>query len=224
MTYRSIQRGDAYTQLVKMLSATVNTSELIKINSLLKQIDITELNLPYDKEGNTIFSLVAKKHGVETLKIMLALKDKGLNIYQTNTQKENALMLASLSGQLDNVKLLTKLNYPLEDRDLEGETVFLKACRGNSLEVVKYFIEQTQCDIYATDNTGKNAIHYCSYWNYVDMLDHLLKNTSIDIKAQTLYGDSSLTLAIYWLDRNSISLILEKKYFQSGQDFDDFLP
>lgn len=200
MTYQTIQKTQEYTEVIHLLSngkQKVLPSEIFhQVCFNLENISIEEMNSSYDKEGNTLFSLIAEEHHFNLLNFILTFKDKGLDVFVKNNQQENALMRAAHSGNLENIKILSTLGFNIEDKDNREKTAFLHSIHSGSFELMKYFIEKLKCDIEVFDYIGENAILYCAYWNMPNALDYLLKNTHLDINSVDKKGHNALHTAI----------------------------
>ena len=59
------------------------------------------------------------------------------------------LHLAAMIGDLETVRLLTDKEHqnPLQ-KDKRGDTALHAAARGGSLDVLKYFIDEKNCNVY----------------------------------------------------------------------------
>ena len=142
------------------------------IKSLLEEeISVSALELR-DEEGNTAFlKACAIKGAVEIVELLC---DYGCNIYAKNKQNENAVCIASVSGDSDIIEYLVgKKDLDIEFRGQNKRTPVLKACtlKGN-LENLKVLVKY-QADLNKKDVDDMNGMNLASKLGDVSMVEFI---------------------------------------------------
>ena len=126
------------------------------------------------------------------------------------------LMVACRSGKTKIVQLFLE-NYDKEeigwnDQDMDGNTLFMMACKRRSTGVVKFLLnnEEKSIDLDARDNNGYTPFMIACMKGYEEIVKLLLNHT-IDFNAKVFQGYTNRTacnLAIKNERRNVVRLLL----------------
>ena len=142
-----------------------------------------------------------------TLVKLLSLKDKDGN---------TPILFAAYKGNIQIISKLIELGVKYNIKNNAGLDVIQMAAQNDSANVIIYFKEKYNYDIFQTDNQGNNSIHWASSNCAKTALEYLLfylddKNKDI-INTVNKSGQSALHLTI--LTNESISII--KKLIKKG--------
>ena len=78
-------------------------------------------------------------------------------------------------------------------RDTNGRTVF--HCSVKHINVVKYLINECNCDIMVTDKDGQTSLHYAARWGTAEVIEYFLSTGNCDPLAKDNEGRTPLQLA-----------------------------
>ena len=109
--------------------------------------------------------------------------------------------------------LITKAKCDPNARDVNGKTCVLHACEKGFLSVLRYFVEDRQCDLSAVDYKGNNALHLAiSFSNNLAVVEYILSKSVVDLEAVNNSGNNVLHMAaIAKCSLDVCKLILEQK-------------
>lgn len=74
-----------------------------------------------------------------------------------NNEEVNLLQCAIRADRLDIVKVLTSNGCPVNEKDLDGDTALHIAAIHFKLDIIRYFLHETDCDTRIRNNLGKVA-------------------------------------------------------------------
>ena len=116
-------------------------------------------------------------------------------------------------GLLDVLKcMVMNINGHIMDeqyRDSIGRTALYYAVR--CINVVKYLINECNCDVTVTDNIGKTPLHFAAEWGSADVIEYFLSTGKCDPLAKDNGGSTPLELAkMIEHDYNTILAIFKK--------------
>ena len=101
------------------------------------------------------------------------------------------------AGLLDILKcMVMNINGHIMDkqyRDTDGQTVL--HCAVDHIDVVKYLINQCNCDIMVTDKNGHTPLHYAARWGTPEVVEYFLSTGNCDPLAKDYEGRTPLQLA-----------------------------
>lgn len=117
--------------------------------------------------------------------------------------------------------LISRAKCDPNQRDVNGKSAVLHACEKGFLSILKYFIEERNCDLSAVDYKGNNTLHLAvSFSNNSDVVDYILKKKVLDLETVNNQGNNvvhmaaianaSLDICKLILDQNTGSLIEAK--------------
>ena len=153
---------------------------LMNVCSYSNDIDAVEwlLTEGFDLEdknnkGNTVFLCAAQNENIP-FQILSLLKHKGADIKVKNKDGQNALMnVCSGSCDIETVKWLLAEGFNLEEKDNQGNTVFLSAVWNGCTQLLK-FLKIEGADIKDSNKNGENALmRVCSCSRDIDAVNWL---------------------------------------------------
>ena len=125
------------------------------------------------------------------------LIEKGADIYATNNRGQTALMAAIMGGDVRIMEHLLK-NMSIEEinhHDRSGNTALSHAAKNEHYGICKQLIEKG-ADIYTTNDRGETALTMAAMGGGATIMEHLLKNMSIEeINHHDNFGSTALLYA-----------------------------
>ena len=101
----------------------------------------------------------------------------GALIDEVDKEKKSPLMYACMAGRLDCVKLLIKKKANILLKDKFGKnTAFHFACKNGYLNIVKYFVENTDIKIDLPGEERMTGLMLASFYGHYDLVKYLLEN------------------------------------------------
>ena len=219
-------------------------------NEILKQIDIHSIpyffNLKLnDKYGLTLFHYIILLDLTEmfhkiTEKFIYKfreesdflkqkkLKEKDENDYtlinllsKTDKEGNTPMLYAAFRGNIDIIKILIDLGVSYEKKNFAGLDIIHMASQNNQENVIVYFKEKYNYDIFKSDKEGNTSIHWASAIGGKNALDYLLyyindKNFDVINKLNDK-GQNALQLTI--ITAQNISAC--KKLIKKGINFNN---
>ncbi|KAK8886268.1 hypothetical protein M9Y10_041729 [Tritrichomonas musculus] len=110
----------------------------------------------------------------------------------------NSIGFAIAGNNVDILELLFEMNVI---DSITANEYFLYACKFNSLNVLKHYIDKLEFDPYCYDSTGKQCIHYAVLNGNIEMIQFLLDHKS-DINSQTK-TDSRTPVMLAAINKNT---------------------
>jgi ankyrin repeat protein len=76
----------------------------------------------------------------------------------SNAWGYTALLLASIYGHLDILKLLVTVNADVNYQNMYDETSLMLASKHGHYDIVEFLVDETNIDLYAKNDRGQNAL------------------------------------------------------------------
>ena len=132
-------------------------------------VDVNTVNKDLDRSVLHYASIKGQTTAVEYL------IEKGCKILSKDIYGYTPPHLAIINDQPEIAKyFVTKLNYnPISDINYSGRSPIHSCCISGSIGLVKYLVEECECDIYMRDETGQIPLVYAvthGRWNIVAYL------------------------------------------------------
>ena len=89
--------------------------------------------------------------------------------------------------------LVTKYSCDLNARDRNGDTPFICAGLGGSVECLELLINAFHCDINTKDSVGRTILHYACTKGHTSLVRHLVTKYSCDLNARDSKGETPFT-------------------------------
>ena len=121
--------------------------------------------------------------------------------------KEGYLPIASAveHGDVDIVKYLVQqgANYDIED-------IVIYAVYSDSIEMVKYVVEELGGKLDVEDDYGNYPIHIATYINNFDIVKYLIDEKGIDVNMKTIKYETPIFDAVRYEEEDIVEYLLNK--------------
>ena len=151
-----------------------------------------------DRDGNTPLHYSCKYNCTDIVKYLV---DCGCDQNITNNLGESPLHIASYSS-LEVTKLLT--NCDVNMRNAQHQTSLHIACEYNKKDIVRYLVEESNCDVKTKSKEGEYPLHIATLNSL--QIESLVQRS--DINCQDDYGDTPLHNACFLRDTDMIQFLL----------------
>ena len=143
--------------------------------------------------GRTVL-LCASEHN-DIVKYLI--NECNCDLMATDEDGMTVLHIAATEGLLNVLKCATIMhhNYNLEATNNKGETVFHCSIKGKHIDVVKYLINECNCDPMATNKEGWTPLHLAALVNDSAIVEYLLLTGKCDPVAKDNEGRTPLEMA-----------------------------
>ena len=134
----------------------------------------------------------------------------GALVDEVDKEKKSPLMYACIAGRLDNVKALLKkkANILLKDK-ITKNTAFHFACKNGYLDIVKYFIENTDIKIDLPGEERMTGLMLASLYGHYNLVEYLL-NKKAKINKKDKFKRTALLHSIRGGNIKIVSFLLTK--------------
>lgn len=159
-----------------------------------------------DSDGETLLMVALKKRYFNVVR-ELVRRGADLNTqrrYSGSWEKDTPLTYACRTGNFEIFKLLV-------DSGAEGINAgfnFFAACCSGSIDIVKYFIENTDVYINTMDRYGSTAL-VCAYQNGHKPLVEYLRKNGAKVNCTDHNGNSSLILAVRDSNKSRVETLID---------------
>lgn len=186
-----------------LIEAVLN-GDIAILKTLLSQID-NDINVR-DGHGYTAFLHAVS---LNSLPLCQTLLDYGADIHARNNNGQNALILASLSNDIN----LFKFVYNLPDLDINGAddggwTGFFHAIYHGNYDIFDILFKDKNNNLARLDKMSRNAVMIAVRAKRYEMLEQLLSR-QIDINQVDDWGDSALHLALHDKDLEMANYLIK---------------
>ena len=119
------------------------------------------------------------------------------------SRRPNLLHLSLRNGWLDVTKeLITKYQFNPREGDAFGNTCLHY---GNQVDIVRYLVNECNCDPMATDSSKRTVLHYAAAYGSTDVVKYLINECNCDLMACTEDGETPL----HWVAQCGHSAVVE---------------
>ena len=144
------------TALINAASGTRRVSNGIEVYQYL--IEEVKINpSATSEEGATALQIIARKP--KQTEIIQYLLNKGVDANKIDKNGNTALMSASASHELENVKIIFEKTKNINSQNKEGESALTFAVKNGSAEIVDFLLKN-KADTKVLDNKGNNLGYY----------------------------------------------------------------
>lgn len=127
-----------------------------------------------DGEGNSMF-LVALNFGQFDTAAWLLQKSPGF-LSQVNKAKLSPMIYSIVNDKLEAIKWLLNNGASWDEKDFNGNSIFMVALGNNKFEIAKWLVDQNPNFLKGTDKFGNNVAQWLINQCYLDALDWLYEN------------------------------------------------
>ena len=122
------------------------------------------------------------------------------------------LCSAAWKGQLQLVRCLVEEEGldPGKCVELIGRSPLHSSSRGGHLQVVKYLIEEKNCEPNCQDREGITSLHLACGWGHLEIVKYLIQAVHCDANAVDKYGSTPLHYASRWGHVEVVKYLLVK--------------
>ena len=161
-------------------------------------IKVVEYLLPLhiDKENKNILelsplNLAYSKNYIKIAKLLL--------IYGCDIKKNNCLINAVFSNNIELLKLFNVFDVIIEHKNEDNLTALVIACFNYNLYSIKYLIEELYANVLVIDNKQNDLLMIASQYNNLNIFNYLLAKMiekKYDINKKNIYGDTVLLINV----------------------------
>lgn len=183
------------------------------IRSLLKHLGCTDRVLSFLFESN-FDRLIKAIQQCDIKKIIHYHRDKHINFasYSPITGN-NALHAAILTGDIEIINYIIQniKNIDIEDKNFEGDTVFMLATMKNNLELIKILIEKyPEINPNTQENWGTTPFIVSACQGNLEIARYLLLELHINYKIVNYDGQSAVHRAAFYGNLQILKFIREE--------------
>ena len=161
-----------------------------------------------DKNGQTLLHLAVGHINV----VKYLINECNCDIMTPDKYGVPILHYVASEGLLDVLKcMVMNINGHIMDkqyRDTNGRTVL--HCAVKHIDVVKYLINECNCDTMVTDKYGRTPLHLAARWGKPEVVEYFLSSGNCDPLAKDNKGRTPLELAKGRYDSDTVIAIFKK--------------
>ncbi len=155
-----------------------------------------------DKEGRTPLHIACQYGQLEFARYLIQQKRCDANYLDIEDQTPLHHTCGWLS-ECSEERALTVSRFLIErakcdasGRDVNGKSSVLHACEKGFISVLKYFVEERDCDLTVVDYKGNNALHLAvSFSNNFDVVNYIVNQKVLDLTSANNRGNNILHMA-----------------------------
>jgi ankyrin repeat protein len=140
--------------------------------------------------------------------LFLSILSLGDSIFAQSSD-ETTINEAVKDGNIERVRVLSKIKTNLNSEDIRLMTPLLIACNDNSVEIVKILLESGADINRKHRENGRTALIYASANGYVDLIRILITKSGILLNAKDRDGKTALMHSVFNARKEAVSLLIE---------------
>ena len=163
----------------------VKKGNLEDIKNSFQKKEIKDPKEKNENNQNVLFEmlreLVDDKKCLDILKYLI--QEQNINPSEMDVNQQNILFYTCAEGLLECTKYLLENNFGIfiNSIDIKGNTPLFYAVRNNNFDIVKYLVEEKNCDVNIINKENRNCLYEMNEDN-ASMIDFLLnKGAKSDI-------------------------------------------
>jgi len=182
--------------LEKQLYTACKNGNVEEVQQLLTNNLQINVNWQDNFGETTPFWIACLKRHIEVIKLLL--KDKRVDVNQSNNDGQTPFYIACQNGQIEIVKLL------LEDERVDinqgnsefGNTPFWIACWQGQLETVKLLLNDKRIDINKADKNEATPLWSASFKGFTNIVEYILASgREVDLNAKNNKGKTAMEVS-----------------------------
>ena len=141
----------------------VKSGDLEEIKNSFNKKEIRDPKETNEHNQNVLFEmlieLIDDKKCLEILKYLI--QEQNINPSEMDNNQQNILFYTCAEGLLECTKYLLENNFgiSINSIDIIGNTPLFYAVRNNNFEIVKYLVEEKNCNINIINKENKNCLY-----------------------------------------------------------------
>ena len=143
----------------------------------------------YCDNGRTVLHLASVNNHIDVVKYLI--NECNCDIMTPDKDGNTILHYAASKGSLDFLKSINTHHYNIMSANNKGRTVLHYAVK--HIDVVKYLINECNCDVMVTDKDGWTPLHLA--FEHIDVVKYLINDCSCDTMVTDKRGQTPLHLA-----------------------------
>ena len=163
----------------------VKSGNLEEIKSSFQKKEIRDPKETNENEQNVLFvMLIELVNDIQCLEILkYFIQEQNINPLEIDKNQQNILFYTCAEGLLECTKYLLENNFgiSINATDINGNTPLFYAVRNNNFEIVKYLVEETNCDVNIINKENKNCLYEMNEDNAYMIHFLLVKGAKSDI-------------------------------------------
>lgn len=144
-----------------------------------------------DKNQRYILHWAAVQGRERVVELLLSFNDPPIN--ELDDTKASPLILATLKGNLNVVKMLVEKGANINQRNWQGHSSIQYACSKGWIDIVEYLLVKG-VDINVVDNRGDSSLHRLASLGRIEILELVLKYKP-NLNSQNSEGNTPLHIA-----------------------------
>ena len=141
----------------------VKSGNLEEIKSSFQKKEIRDPKETNENEQNVLFvMLIELVNDIQCLEILkYFIQEQNINPLEIDKNQQNILFYTCAEGLLECTKYLLENNFgiSINATDINGNTPLFYAVRNNNFEIVKYLVEEKNCNINIINKENKNCLY-----------------------------------------------------------------
>lgn len=137
------------------------------------RIKLGHLRINYDLES---FHECVRNCDIIAVKLFI---DVGMDPSRKSTSGDSSLYLASISGNMELLELLTAHGMDVNTKNSKGQSALHGAVFSDDLDSIKFLIKKG-ADVSVLDNDGLSPIHYAKKMGHKSIVDFLRESGAKD--------------------------------------------
>lgn len=163
---------------LKEMRRSVSENDLNALKKTIRENPGIDLNAILN-DGDTYLTLAIKKDFREIRNYLI---EKGASVDKANINKNTPIIVASLRGMVNSVKVLLDLKVDLEKKNNDGDTALHSAIKNGHDEIALLLIKQG-ANIEAVDSRNRTAIRLAEEFNVPLSLELLKSVLQVEVGA-----------------------------------------
>ncbi len=181
-------------------------------NEITSAQDLSQFKQILDSPWNQILDprvmwtyLIYNKQDINFLTLLL---DRGTYIDYKDETGRTVLMVATMLGHIETVRILINRGADINAKDEQGKTALMKAAIAGRIETVRLLINEG-ADINAKDKSGRTALMEAASEGHIETI-RLLINEGADINAKDKSGRTALMEAAIAGHIETVRLLIDE--------------
>ena len=210
----------AHNRMSKALKRAIKNGLTDRVETLVKK----RANIMYTKtEDEQTALMLASNEGRGEVMLMLVDMGYDRDMEYWDPLVQLALYKAVSNGYINSAKVLLDKGADINMKNLNGDTLLLKASNLGQTEMVKMFLEKG-ADVNARNHYGRTPIIDASSWGRTDIVSILLDNGADVNASTTTNGMTALILACEGGHDKIVSMLIDRGADINAKNHNGYTP